>query len=497
MFRKLALLLLAATLGCAAAASAKPAVMAKNALKLNGLRASKTPKPGWLLALDATGRFPLSVFPTELLSHADGVPGPTGPRGPQGDRGPVGPQGDRGQQGDRGPQGLPGDKGERGPTGPQGEAGPKGEPGPQGEPGATGPTGPQGPKGDPGVVDGSKFAQLYPSARQNLDPSAQGTPVLWLHPKSQIGQSSYDADFKLQSDGGLVSSGILGVGTIPASGCGERMMWHPYKAAFRAGSAGNSVCDAWDDPNVGFYTTATGYSTKASAIAATAMGYSAEASGSYGTAMGFSDRAAGTGSVAIGYRNAAMGDYSTALGQRAVAGAGCPATGACDLTGLDQGQGFSGSFVWGDASTTNYVSATANNQWTSRAAGGYRFFTNAGLTTGCMLPAGSGVFSCTSDRHAKHAFAKVDGRDVLERLQSVPVTTWQYKSEKGRVRHMGPMAQDFHRAFGLGPDDKHIGSIDEDGVNLAAVKALYAISKRQQRQIARLERRVAALQAGR
>jgi hypothetical protein len=34
------------------------------------------------------------------------------------------------------------------------------------------------------------------------------------------------------------------------------------------------------------------------------------------------------------------------------------------------------------------------------------------------------------------------------------------------------MAQDFYAAFGVGADDRHITSIDEDGVALAAIKAL-------------------------
>jgi hypothetical protein len=34
------------------------------------------------------------------------------------------------------------------------------------------------------------------------------------------------------------------------------------------------------------------------------------------------------------------------------------------------------------------------------------------------------------------------------------------------------MAQDFHAAFGLGPDDKHISSVDADGVALAAIQGL-------------------------
>jgi DNA-binding transcriptional MerR regulator len=39
------------------------------------------------------------------------------------------------------------------------------------------------------------------------------------------------------------------------------------------------------------------------------------------------------------------------------------------------------------------------------------------------------------------------------------------------------MAQDFYAAFNVGEDDRHITSIDEDGVALAAIKALNALSK--------------------
>jgi hypothetical protein len=34
------------------------------------------------------------------------------------------------------------------------------------------------------------------------------------------------------------------------------------------------------------------------------------------------------------------------------------------------------------------------------------------------------------------------------------------------------MAQDFHAAFALGTDDKHIATVDADGVALAAIQGL-------------------------
>src|SRR5579863_285094 len=57
---------------------------------------------------------------------------------------------------------------------------------------------------------------------------------------------------------------------------------------------------------------------------------------------------------------------------------------------------------------------------------------------------------CVSDRNVKRDFEPVDGRGVLESLARVPMSTWSYRSEDRSVRHLGPMAQDFHEAFGLG-----------------------------------------------
>ena len=57
-------------------------------------------------------------------------------------------------------------------------------------------------------------------------------------------------------------------------------------------------------------------------------------------------------------------------------------------------------------------------------------------------------------------------------MAALPITQWSYKTEPG-VRHVGPMAQDFHAAFGLnGTDDKHIATVDEGGVALAAIQGL-------------------------
>ena len=79
----------------------------------------------------------------------------------------------------------------------------------------------------------------------------------------------------------------------------------------------------------------------------------------------------------------------------------------------------------------------------------------------------------TSYRNAKENFTPLDGKTVLAKVVTLPVTEWNYKTDQAALQHIGPMAQDFHAAFGLnGADDKHISTVDEGGVALAAIQGL-------------------------
>lgn len=82
------------------------------------------------------------------------------------------------------------------------------------------------------------------------------------------------------------------------------------------------------------------------------------------------------------------------------------------------------------------------------------------------------AFNSTSDRAAKENFTEVNPNEVLEKVAALPMSRWTYKTAPG-VEHIGPVAQDFHAAFGLnGKDDKHIATVDADGVALAAIQGL-------------------------
>jgi len=79
-------------------------------------------------------------------------------------------------------------------------------------------------------------------------------------------------------------------------------------------------------------------------------------------------------------------------------------------------------------------------------------------------------------------------------VAALPLHSWSYRSESNSVRHLGPVAQDFHSAFGLGADDKHIAALDSSGVALAAIQGLQRELRAKQAEIDRLNQRLAAIE---
>jgi hypothetical protein len=78
-----------------------------------------------------------------------------------------------------------------------------------------------------------------------------------------------------------------------------------------------------------------------------------------------------------------------------------------------------------------------------------------------------------SDRNAKTNFSSINSLEVLNKVVQLPVSRWNYKSDDSSLKHVGPMAQDFHAAFGLnGSDDTHVSAVDMQGVAFAAIQGL-------------------------
>jgi hypothetical protein len=242
-----------------------------------------------------------------------------------------------------------------------------------------------------------------------------------------------------------------------------------------------------------------------------------------------------------GSSNAILGDHGTVPGgNQNVAGTNSFAAGNRAKAN------HTGAFVWADSTGADFAS-TANNQFSIRATGGVRLSDNTpnlsfGSTTRQMLnlfstdyglgvqdstlyqrsnfrfswfvggthsdsqnipgsggsvvmtltPSGltvNGSTCCTSDRNAKENFTCVEPREVLEKVAALPITRWNYKNDAG-TPHLGPMAQDFYAAFGVGPDNKHIATVDADGVALAAIQGLNQKLSQKETEIAELKQRL-------
>ncbi len=356
--------------------------------------------------------------------------------------------------------------------------------------------------------------RFMPGAAQLTIGDANGTAAM-INLRGQstcCGPSVGFADFKVFQNGSFVATGNLGIGTIPMQGSGYRTMWHSYKGAFRSGYADTE----WDEANVGFFSWAGGSNSTASGLYALAFGDTNRALGTSSIVFGSGNEVKGAAGISAGAGNRVCDTYGVAFGNKAISG-GPLVNGACDPDSFNiQGlaavaigynvtadkdhsfalgkfastNGFAGTFVWGDGSATSSVNtfkAVTNNEFAARATGGFRFRTNLAGTTGCNLPAGSGVFNCTSSRATKENFMFVNGGDVLSRLQNIEVSTWNYISEGRTVRHMGPMAEDFYKAFQLGTGNTSIGLQDLTGVSLAAIKELHQRTEQLQQKTVEVE----------
>ena len=112
------------------------------------------------------------------------------------------------------------------------------------------------------------------------------------------------------------------------------------------------------------------------------------------------------------------------------------------------------------------------------------------LTIGEPVGAAGGI----SDRNLKTDFSAVDARNILAEVVALPIQSWRYTNEVAGVRHVGPMAQDFKAAFGLGNNQKIIGYLDEGGVALAAIKGLNQKLNEKDGEIQKLQQQNEALE---
>jgi hypothetical protein len=96
---------------------------------------------------------------------------------------------------------------------------------------------------------------------------------------------------------------------------------------------------------------------------------------------------------------------------------------------------------------------------------------SATFSNGASLTAG-GTFQNNSDRNLKENFTVLDSQDILNKINSLPITEWDYISEGASVKHIGPIAQDFYSTFNVGNSSTSISTIDPAGIALVGIQAL-------------------------
>ncbi len=361
--------------------------------------------------------------------------GSKGDRGEVGPPGPVGPAGPPGPKGDAGERGQPGAVGPAGPVGEKGDRGDAGPAGVPGSPGLKGDTGETGPAGPPGPAGPQGLQGLKGDQGLQGPPGAQG---LQGPPGDGI-------------PGNLASSPNgqdLWLGIVDAFG--NPMFVVGADTITRA-----RILDA-DQVNCGAVTTRAGGMIISDGPMVSRGDITAE--------RGLTVK----GSVECGFSvSGSMGIFGDLNAKSFFV------NGPSDSNAI--GHSYLSGTVWmfDKVFTTGITSARFNMNLEAQA------------------------FNVVSDRDAKQDIQPADSEAILEKVASLPVSKWSFVDQP-EVRHVGPMAQDFKAAFGVGDDERRISLGDAQGVAFAAIQALH---RRMQEEVAerdalirKLEERLAALE---
>jgi hypothetical protein len=234
------------------------------------------------------------------------------------------------------------------------------------------------------------------------------------------------------------------------------------------------------------------WSTVAGGYSNSASGYSSTVGGGYRNTAN-----SNSGTVCGGNFNHCAGNYSTLAGGNADT---ITTNGIYSLA--------FGSQVYIDNS---FRAVFFNSDWDGRLGinrddrdtGGIAYpihvGTNSANGNGAHLTAG-GTWANGSSRQFKEDFRKLDRISLLGKISEIPVEIWNYKDSD--EKHIGPMAEDFVDAFGVGAiresdgqrEDRYLAASDVAGVALAGVKELIQENRELKDLIIQLENRIARLE---
>ena len=221
--------------------------------------------------------------------------------------------------------------------------------------------------------------------------------------------------------------------------------------------------------------------------------------GSYNTACG-------NGSL----QNNSMGHFNTASGAQALIGndegSNNTASGTFALFGNTMGNG---NTAMGYSALSTNTTGSNNTALGNRSDVSVDALTNATAIghhaivdasnkirlgdSAVTVIEGQVAYTFTSDKSQKENFQLVNGEDVLRKLRGFELSSWNYRGhDPKQFRHYGPMAQDFHAAFGedgvgkIGTETT-LNSGDVAGILMVAVQALEKRTAEVSELVARME----------
>ena len=248
--------------------------------------------------------------------------------------------------------------------------------------------------------------------------------------------------FQLNDDAGLVVRGTFGMGMIPAEGEGSRLMWHPAKAAFRAGHVDGRE---WAELNMGNYSMAFGHNTEASGQAATAMGFETVASNDHATTMGRETEASGYASTAMGAGTTASGTVATTMGLSTEASGFAATAMGFQTTAqayaslvIGQYNVIEGSSIFWNSGDPLFVAG--NGVSNGNPSNALTLLKNGNMTI-------AGTLTQNSDVRLKESIEPL--QDVRQRLARLQPITYRFKegTNRPRQRQIGLLAQDMEQVF--------------------------------------------------
>jgi hypothetical protein len=221
--------------------------------------------------------------------------------------------------------------------------------------------------------------------------------------------------------------------------------------------------------------------TANTAVGGSALRSVTSASGNTAVGQGALQESTSGPNTAVGdgaLRNDTVGNNNTAVGVNALVntttGDSNTAVGHLALTTNVFGNGNTAIGVGANVSSNNLSNATAIGAGAIvDASNKVRIGSDQVVVIEGQVP-----FTFPSDRSEKEGFRPVDAQAVLDKLRRIPVESWNYRGhDPAQFRHYGPVAQDFHAAFGhdgvgaIGTPTT-LNSGDVAGILMLAVQAL-------------------------